>query len=309
MNAAPRKPEEGKHRDDASRRLLDRYLEGLALERGLAENTVAAYRRDLESLLAFLEVRKRRLTQASPSDLSAYLRELRRRNLAPSSVRRALASLRGLFGHLVESGERADNPAVNLLPPKLWRTLPRVLAEREVEALLAAPDPGTPLGVRDRAMIELLYASGLRVSELVGLQLGQLRLDLGFVLVMGKGSRERMVPLGESAEEWVGRYLSEVRSDLVEGRHETIFVNRYGRALSRQGFWKNLRAYGVAAGIHELHPHLLRHSFATHLLEHGADLRSVQAMLGHADISTTQIYTHIHQQRLRSLYDRYHPRA
>jgi integrase/recombinase XerD len=158
-------------------------------------------------------------------------------------------------------------------------------------------------------MIELLYASGLRVSELVGLKLSQARLDLGLVVVMGKGSRERMVPLGEAAEDWVGRYLREVRPRLVSGRHETLFVNRYGRPLSRQGFWKLLRGYGILAGIAELHPHLLRHSFATHLLEHGADLRSVQAMLGHADISTTQIYTHIHQRRLRSLYDRFHPRA
>ena len=206
-----------------------------------------------------------------------------------------MASVRGLFRHLVELGERDDDPAVNLVAPKLLKRLPRVLAEAQVVALLSAPDTTVPLGVRDRGMIELLYASGLRVSELVGLKLAQARLDLGLVVIMGKGNKERMVPLGEAAEDWVGRYLREVRPRLVSGRHETLFVNRYGRPLSRQGFWKLLRGYGILAGIAELHPHLLRHSFATHLLEHGADLRSVQAMLGHADISTTQIYTHIHQ--------------
>lgn len=279
------------------------------MERGLAANTVAAYRRDLEGVVVYLEERRLDLVSAAQEHLSAYVRHLRRRNLAPSSVRRAVASLRGLFGHLVETGERGDDPAVNLVAPKLWRRLPRVLAEEEIEALLTAPDVAAPLGLRDRAMIELLYASGLRVSELLGLKLSQLRLDLGLVVVMGKGSRERMVPLGEAAEDWVARYLGEARPLLVTGRHQTLFVNRYGRPLSRQGFWKLLRSYGISAGIAELHPHLLRHSFATHLLEHGADLRSVQAMLGHADISTTQIYTHIHQQRLRSLYDRFHPRA
>lgn len=309
MTAAPGKPDADAGGDTASRRLLDRYLEGLALERGLAANTVAAYRRDLSGLLDFLGERKLSLDSVTPKDLSAYLRSLRRRNLAPSSVRRAVASLRGLFAHLVECGEREDDPAVNLATPKLMRSLPRVLSEEEVERLLRAPDVESDLGVRDRAMIELLYASGLRVGEIVGLELGQLRLDLGFLAVVGKGDRERMVPLGESAEEWVGRYLQSVRPGLAQGRHEVVFVNRYGRNLSRQGFWKRLRAYGVEAGIVDLHPHLLRHSFATHLLEHGADLRSVQAMLGHADISTTQIYTHIHEQRLRGLYDRFHPRA
>lgn len=293
----------------ASQRVVERYLEGLALERGLAANTIAAYRRDLGGLVGYLESRHLDVSRAGFAELAAYTRHLRARNLAPSTVRRAVASIRGFFGHLVEIGERADDPAVNLVTPKLWQKLPRVLSETEVEALLAAPDAAKPLGLRDRAMIELLYASGLRVSELVGLTLSQTRLDLGLLTILGKGSRERMVPLGEAAEHWVGLYLSETRPELVRGRHETVFVNRYGRPLSRQGFWKLLRSYGVSAGITELHPHLLRHSFATHLLEHGADLRSVQAMLGHADISTTQIYTHIHQKRLRSLYDRFHPRA
>ncbi len=295
--------------DDASRRVLGRYLEGLALERGLSPNTVQSYGRDLERLRASLARRGGELAAADREGISAHLRELRRAGLAPRSVARALVAIRGFYAHLVEAGERGDNPAVDLSPPKLWRKLPRVLSEGQVEALLAAPDTAKPLGLRDRAMLELLYATGLRVSELVGLALPQLRLDVGFLVVYGKGGRERVVPVGEQAEGWLGRYLREVRGELARGRHEVVFVNRGGRPLSRQGFWKILRGYGQAVGIRELSPHVVRHSFATHLLEHGADLRAVQAMLGHADISTTQIYTHIHQQRLRTLYDAFHPRS
>jgi integrase/recombinase XerD len=291
------------------RRVLDRYLDHLAVERGLAANTLEAYRRDLGRLGEALAERRADLLAATQADLAAHLRALRRQGLAPRSINRALASLRGFYAHLVEIGERADDPAVNLLPPRLFRALPAVLSETQVEALLAAPDLATPLGLRDKAMIELLYASGLRVSELVGLTLPQLRLDGGFLVAFGKGSKERIVPVGEAAEGWVGRYLGEVRPGLVRGRHQAVFVNRFGDPMTRQGFWKNLRAYGRAAGLRDVHPHLLRHSFATHLLEHGADLRAVQMMLGHADVSTTQIYTHIHQQRLKSLYDRHHPRA
>ncbi|MDX1502532.1 MAG: site-specific tyrosine recombinase XerD [Thermoanaerobaculia bacterium] len=290
-------------------RVLEAYLESLALERGLAVNTVTAYRRDLERLSEGLAERDRGLLEARQRDLAAHLRRLRRAGLSPRSVARSLVAIRGFYRHLVETGEREDDPAVNLAPPRLWRKLPRVLSEEQVERLLETPDTSTPLGLRDRAMVELLYATGLRVSELVGLTLAQLRLELGFVLVHGKGGKDRAVPVGETAEAWIGRYLAEVRPALVSGRHETVFVNRFGRPLSRQGFWKNLRRHGVSAGIEEISPHQLRHSFATHLLAHGADLRAVQAMLGHADISTTQIYTHIHEQRLRSLYDRYHPRS
>jgi integrase/recombinase XerD len=289
-------------------RALQRYLEALALERGLAELTVEAYGRDLDRLRCELEDANRDLLSATQEDLAAYLRRLRR-GLSPRSIRRVLVSLRGFYAFLVETGARQDNPAVNLVAPRLLRRLPRVLAEGEVEMLLAAPDTEKKLGVRDRAMIELLYSSGLRVSELVGLRLQQLRLDVGFVLVYGKGGRERLVPVGETAEHWLSRYLRSVRPRLAKGRHEALFVNSSGRPLSRQGFWKILRGYGARVGIRDLSPHVLRHSFATHLLEHGADLRAVQAMLGHADISTTQIYTHIHEQRLRLLYDRFHPRS
>jgi integrase/recombinase XerD len=291
--------------------VLDRYLEGLAVERGLARNTVDGYRNDLSRLGEALAKKGGvDLLAAAPADLSAHLRDLQRQGLSPRSSARALSAIRGFYDHLVTAGERKDNPAVNLLPPKLWKPLPKVLSEAEVVALLAAPDVATPLGLRDRAMFELLYATGLRVSELVGLTLPQLRLDAGFLIAFGKGSKERVVPVGEQAEHWVQRYLRDVRPQLAQGRHLHVFVNKSGERLSRVGFWMIIKKYGLKAGIRaEISPHVLRHSFATHLLEHGADLRAVQTMLGHSDISTTQIYTHIHQQRLKSLYDRFHPRS
>ncbi|HEY4589983.1 MAG TPA: site-specific tyrosine recombinase XerD [Thermoanaerobaculia bacterium] len=293
------------------RRVLDRYLESLAVERGLSRNTVDGYRNDLSRLgEALAKKGGRDLLAALPADLSAHMRDLQRQGLSPRSSARALSAIRGFYEHLVTEGERKDNPAVNLLPPKLWKPLPKVLSESEVEALLAAPDVGTPLGLRDRAMLELLYATGLRVSELVGLTLPQLRLDVGFLIAFGKGSKERVVPVGEQAETWVKRYLSEIRPELARGRHQTVFANKDGDPMSRVGFWMLIKKHGLKAGLRaEISPHVLRHSFATHLLEHGADLRAVQTMLGHADISTTQIYTHIHQQRLKSLYDRFHPRS
>lgn len=293
------------------RRVLDRYLESLEVERGLSRNTVAGYRNDLSRLgEALAKKGGRDLLAALPADLSAHMRDLQRQGLSPRSSARALSAIRGFYESLVTVGERKDNPAVNLLPPKLWKPLPKVLSEDEVEALLAAPDVGTPLGLRDRAMLELLYATGLRVSELVGLTLPQLRLDVGFLIAFGKGSKERVVPVGEQAEMWVKRYLREVRPELAQGRHQAVFANKDGNPMSRVGFWMLIKKHGLKAGIRtEISPHVLRHSFATHLLEHGADLRAVQTMLGHADISTTQIYTHIHQQRLKSLYDRFHPRS
>lgn len=311
--AAPREP---------WRRVLAAYLDGLSAERGLSRNTIAAYRSDLERLGEALARQPggRHLLSADAAALAAHLRELRRQGLAPRSVSRALAALRGFYAHAVATGERGDDPSTHLIAPKLWRTLPKVLSESEVEALLAAPDPAVPLGLRDRAMIELLYATGLRVSELVGLTLPQLRGaastaagldDIDFLVAFGKGSKERVVPVGEEAASWVLRYLRDVRPRLAgAARHQAVFVNRAGAPMTRQGFWKILRGYALKAGLRTApSPHVLRHSFATHLLEHGADLRAVQTMLGHADISTTQIYTHIHQQRLKSLYDRFHPRS
>lgn len=290
-------------------RTVEAYLDALAAERGLAINTIDAYRRDLARLGADLAEAGVDPLEATAPELQAHLRRLRRRGIAPRSVGRAVASIRGFYAFLVEERRRDDNPGVHLLPPKTPRRLPRVLTEREVDALLDAPDLDKLLGIRDKAMIELLYASGLRVSELTGLKLSQLRLDQGFLVAFGKGSKERIVPVGERAEIWAGNYLSDVRPAIVSGRHEIVFVNHRGQGMTRQGLWKILKGYGTACGIRGLSPHVLRHSFASHLLEHGADLRAVQMMLGHADISTTQIYTHIHQQRLKALYDRFHPRA
>ncbi|MGD2114847.1 MAG: site-specific tyrosine recombinase XerD [Acidobacteriota bacterium] len=291
------------------RRLVDRYLDHLAVERGLSANTITAYRRDLERLGEALEEAGRDVLSARPADLAAHVRALRRAGLSPRSVARALSSARGFFAHLVVEGERADDPAVDLDAPKLLGRLPKVLSEDQVEALLEAPDTTTELGLRDRAMIETLYATGLRVSELVGLTLGQLRLDQGILVAFGKGSKERIVPVGESAERWLGRYFREARPALERDRRsEAVFLSRLGSGMTRQAFWQNLKRHARRAGVRDVSPHVLRHSFATHLLEHGADLRAVQMMLGHADVSTTQIYTHIHQERLRSLYDRFHPR-
>ena len=292
-----------------SERTLDRYLDGLLVERGLSQHTVDAYRRDLVRLAGNLEDAGGELLTASVDQLGQHLRRLRRDGLSPRSVSRALVSMRRFYAFLVNEGDRDDNPAVNLYPPRLPRRLPKVLREEQVEALLRAPDTSRAPGVRDRAMIELLYATGLRVSEMVGLERSQLQLEAGFLIAFGKGAKERVVPVGESAETWLQRYLKEVRPAMAKGRHDVVFVSYRGSGLTRQGFWKLLRNYGRAAGIPDLSPHVLRHSFATHLLEHGADLRAVQVMLGHANITTTQIYTHIHEHRLRTLYDQYHPRA
>jgi len=291
------------------RRVLDAYLDALATERGLARNSIAAYGRDLRRLGEDLDARKGDLLTVDVVGLQAHLRRLREGGLSARSVARALASIRGFFAFLVADKQRKDNPTDPLIAPKTIQSLPKVVSEEQIEGLLAAPDISDKLGLRDKAMIELLYASGLRVSELVGLVLAQLQLERGFLLVLGKGSKERVVPIGENAEHWLLRYLADSRPHLAKGRHQVVFVNNRGEPLGRQGFWKVLKQYGVDLGLPSLSPHMLRHSFATHLLEHGADLRSVQMMLGHADISTTQIYTHIHQKRLRTAYDRYHPRS
>jgi integrase/recombinase XerD len=302
---SPRRPG-----DSPWQRALDRFLESLAIERGRSRHTVDAYRRDLERLAAFLAAHGGSgPLGADQRALAEHLQSLRRSGLSAATQRRGLVSIRRFYRFLVAEGDRPDDPSANLLFPKRGRHLPTVLDEEQIERLLAAPDPGTPLGLRDKSMIELMYATGLRVSELVGLTLPRLRLDEGFVLVLGKGGRERLVPVGDAAEHWTVRYLRDVRPRLAAGRHQVLYVNGRGGRLSRQGFWKILAAHARAAGVESVSPHVLRHSFATHLLEHGADLRSVQVMLGHADISTTQIYTHIHEQRLRSLYDRFHPRS
>jgi integrase/recombinase XerD len=290
-----------------------RYLDYLVVEKGLSANTVAAYRSDLQQLRDELDERGdgRRLEQADAADLARSLRRMRGRGRAPRSVARWIVAVRGFFAFLLAHGAVAEDPAARLDAPRVWRPLPKVLTFEEVETLLAAPDRGAPHGLRDAAMLEVLYAAGLRISELLRLRLGDLHLDAGYLRCWGKGSKERVVPLGGEAEAALQRYLAESRPALLRGkRTDALFVNSRGGVMSRQGFWKKIRDYGRRAGIGTaLSPHVVRHSFATHLLENGADLRAVQIMLGHADISTTQIYTHVNRERLKRLYESFHPRA
>ncbi len=287
-----------------------RFLEHLAAERGLAPNTVAAYRRDLGLLGASL--RKGAFPeQASRADILDALRRLRLDGRSPRSLARWVVAIRSFFAFLAHEGIVAEDPSARLDTPRIWRPLPRVLSFDEVERLLSSPSRAEPRELRDAAMMELLYATGLRVSELVGLRLRDLHSDAGTLRCFGKGSKERIVPIGAEADATVRDYLVRGRLALLGPRQsEFLFVGRRGRPLTRQGFWKLLRAYGKRAGIQSpLSPHGVRHSFATHLLENGADLRSVQLLLGHADISTTQIYTHVNRERLRRLYEDFHPRA
>jgi integrase/recombinase XerD len=288
---------------------LAAWLDYLAAERGLARNSLAAYRRDLEALGR--AIRGRPLTSATEEDLIAALRRMRSEGKSPRSVARWLVAVRGFYTWLVSDGALAENPAARLDPPKLWKTLPKVLDGTDVVRLIEAPDRGDPRGRRDAAMLEVLYATGLRASELVGLRLGDLHLDGGYLRCIGKGSKERVVPLGGEANAALQSYLAEGRPALLgQRRSDAVFVGRRGAPLTRQGFWKLLKAHARRAGIRAaLSPHVVRHSFATHLLENGADLRAVQLLLGHADISTTQIYTHVNRERLKRLYRDFHPRA
>jgi integrase/recombinase XerD len=290
---------------------LTRYLRHLEIERRVAGHTLAAYRRDLRRLAAFADTHGRAPGTLARADLERFIRDAMASGLAPSSVARLVAAVRGFYKFLRLTGALEASPAGDLQAPRAFAGLPSFLSIDEVDALLAAPDVATPRGIRDRALIEVLYATGLRVSELVGLRLSDLRLDERCVQCLGKGRKQRIVPLGEEAAEWVRRYVATARPALLKQRASPwLFVNaRGGGRLSRGGFWKLLRSYGRAAGIRShLSPHVLRHSFATHLLERGADLRAIQTMLGHADLSTTQIYTHVLEARLRQVYDAFHPR-
>ena len=288
---------------------LSDYLDHLRVERGLTENTLEAYERDLRKLEEFAGERK--LLSLGQRDLTKFVAHLRERGLGPRSQARAIHAVRGYYRYGVREGLIDADPMENLKAPRAFKALPRYLTPKQVEDLLAAPDVGRPLGVRDRAILEVMYATGLRASEVIGLQAENVDMSLGIVRVFGKGRKERLVPLGQVARDWVERYLSESRGILTKGRPApTLFVNHRGRPLSRMGLWGIVRRHAVTAGVERtLTPHVLRHSFASHLLERGADLRSLQAMLGHADISTTQIYTHVTRERLRQLYDEFHPRA
>lgn len=289
---------------------LERFLAHLVAVRGLAARTAEAYRRDLEDLATWLAARGRTLETLAEADLEAWLRAARSAGLATTTRARRLSAVRSFLRQQREAGVRTDDPAQRLDAPKKRRPLPRVLTEPQVEALLGAPEAGTPRGLRDRAMIEVLYATGLRVSELCGLRTRQLDLRRGLVRVVGKGSRERVVPLGSKALQALGAYMEAGRAAL-RATGDTLFPGRGGKPMTRQAFFLNLRRLAVQVGIpaERVSPHVVRHSFATHLVEHGADLRTVQTLLGHRDISTTEIYTHVARERLRALYDEHHPRA
>jgi integrase/recombinase XerD len=289
-----------------------RYLRHLEIERRLAGNTLEAYRRDLARLSAYAAEHERRLDQLDRADLEEFIRESMAGGLSPTSAARLVASVRGFYKYLRLVGDVGVNPSDDLPAPRVFASLPRFLSLEDVDTLIATPDVSTPRGLRDRALIEVLYATGLRVSELVGLRITDVRLDQGYLQCLGKGSKQRIVPMGEAAVSAVKHYLADGRPQLLKRRDNPwLFVNaRGGAKLSRRGFWKGLKAYGRQAGLRaHISPHVLRHSFATHLLERGADLRAIQAMLGHADLSTTQIYTHVLEARLRQVYDRFHPRA
>lgn len=293
--------------------VLERFLQALWLEDGLSDNTLAAYRRDLTGLLSWLAAQddgRRSLCEARELDLHAYT-VARHEATRPSSAGRRLSTFRRFFKWAVREHLITEDPTLRLATPRLPSRLPGTLTELQVEALLAAPDTQEALGLRDRAMLELLYASGLRVSELVTLQHWQVMLSEGVVRVTGKGSKERLVPFGEEAGLWLSRYLESARAEILAGRQsDDLFVTVRGSAMTRQMFWKRIKQLAAQAGIRQnLSPHTLRHAFATHLLNHGADLRVVQLLLGHADISTTQVYTHVARERLRQLHERHHPRG
>ncbi|HQT80983.1 MAG TPA: site-specific tyrosine recombinase XerD [Ferrovaceae bacterium] len=294
--------------------MIDQFCDGLWLEEGLSQNTLDSYRRDLVQFQRWLETHhpNTSLNEVAQHHITAWFSYLFliKHSSARSSAR-ALSSLRRYFRRAVRDGQIVSDPTLNVDSPKLPRSLPKTLSEAQVESLLEAPDVNTPLGLRDRAMLELLYASGLRVSELISLTLARISFDAGVVRVNGKGGKERLVPIGMEANRWCQQYVHESRPQLLQQRpHETLFINHRQEPMTRQGFWYLIKQYAKKAGIMTpLSPHTLRHAFATHLVNHGADLRVVQLLLGHADISTTQIYTHVARERLKQLHQQHHPRG
>lgn len=289
------------------------FITHITVERGLSKNTISAYTGDIEKFRVFLDTLEggKPIRSSNPQIVRQYLKTLQENGHNPRSMARVLVSLRQIFDFLVFEGRMSENPCQFIESPKAWKPLPKILSLEEVDKLLKQPDLSTNKGIRDKAMLEVMYATGVRVSELTQLRLQDIRSDLGYITCSGKGGKIRVVPLGKSALRAVGEYLKISRPALEKRkRAEDLFLNTRGIAMTRQGFWKIIRDYGRKAQISiQLRPHLLRHSFATHLLQRGADLRAVQSMLGHADISTTEIYTHILKDRLKSLYQRHHPRA
>ena len=289
--------------------VIDWFLDALWMERGLSKNTMEAYRTDLSKLSDFLQKKNKVLANAGSTEILAFLSSVD--SSSARTVARRLSSIRRLYEFLIRENRIEINPVSNIDAPRLGRSLPKSLTEKEVEALLNAPDIEIALGVRDKAMLELLYATGLRVSELVSLTIQQLNLRQGVLRVIGKGNKERLVPLGEEASEWLEKYMSHARADILKQKQsDDLFPSKRGQAMTRQTFWHAIKRYAKLAGISKpLSPHVLRHAFATHLVNHGADLRVVQMLLGHSDISTTQIYTHVARERLKTMHGEHHPRG
>lgn len=286
------------------------FLEYLSVEKGLSLNTIQAYSRDLNKLFLFFQKEKIPWKSAKEPDLVKFIHHMSRSGLSARSVARLISSLKSFYRFLILDGIFKKNPAINLTSPKSWLSLPKFLSVKEVESLLSQPEEDEGRGIRDRAMLELLYATGLRVSELVSLRMSDLNLGDGFLYCRGKGGKERIVPLGGSAKDAINHYLAEARTGFLLRDSDFLFLTYRGQPFTRQGFWKVLRQYAIKAKLEDkISPHVLRHSFATHLLERGADLRSVQLMLGHSQITTTQIYTHVSRKQLRNMYEKYHPRA
>jgi len=296
---------------DAADPAVSRILAAVWMERGLSPNTLAAYRADLTALSRWLAERSIPMMSTSRADLQDFIAWRVHAGARPRSTARQLSSFRRFFRYLVREGEVREDPTAQIAMPKIGRSLPKSLTEEEVESLLSAPVVSDPLGNRDRAMLEVLYATGLRVSELVNLRHGQVNINQGVIRILGKGNRERLIPLGEEAMRWLTEFASGARSEiLLERQTDYLFPTRRGDRMTRQAFWHIIKCYARKSGISkELSPHTLRHAFATHLLNHGADLRVVQMLLGHSDLSTTQIYTHVARERLKELHSQHHPRG
>jgi integrase/recombinase XerD len=293
-------------------RWIDSYMNYIAVEKGLSRNTLDSYSGDLVRYANFLGgLGITEIGKTSKTEVMAYLLSLWKQGLSAKTVARSVSVLRGFYRWLADEGVLRGNPLEDMESPRTTRSLPEVLSLDEVESLLNQPNPSNPIGMRDKAMLELLYATGLRVSEFVHLVLNNVNLEAGYLIVLGKGGKQRVVPMGQEALDWLRRYLEESRKRLLANRQSTlVFVSQWGKGMSRQGFWKIIKKYALMAGIRKnISPHTLRHSFASHLLEGGADLRSIQSLLGHVDISTTQIYTHVTRERLKKVHARYHPRS
>lgn len=291
--------------------IIDRYIDALWLEKGLSDNSLQAYRRDLLAWAGWLAEQGSGLLQASRADVLGYLGSGSLRRKSARSTARLMSCLRGFYRYQVREGRLGEDPVADIDAPRLGRPLPKSLSENDVEALLAAPDPDDPIELRDRAMMEVLYASGLRITELVSLRFAHIGLSQGVIRVVGKGDKERLVPLGEEALSWLQRYLQYGRPLLLSGgESDVVFPSKRGRMMTRQTFWHRIKQYTLRSGIRaDVSPHTLRHAFATHLVNHGADLRVVQLLLGHSDLSTTQIYTHVARERMKSLHSAHHPRG